>query len=111
VLSYEGSESEEKEILSTISERFARALSEHGFECRSDYDHDYYFSSCKIIDHENTLQGTTSFVFVEHFDEEGNIRVNIKSGTVAWHPFEPSDKYYWPERMGLSLIGRVCGDL
>ncbi len=94
VLSYEGTEEEESEILRTVSGVLTRTLSEQGFECTSDYGHDYFFSSCKIIDNENAVQGTSSFVFVEHLDEEGNIPVNIKSGTVAWHPFEPSDEYY-----------------
>lgn len=94
VLSYEGNAHEETEILRRISDRLCKPLTERGFACRSDYGHDYFFSSCKIIDNENAMQGTSSFVFVEHVDEEGNVRVNIKSGTVAWHPFEPSDKYY-----------------
>jgi hypothetical protein len=94
VLTYEGTEEEGGAVLSTISGRLTRALSERGFECRTDFGHDDFFSSCKTVDSESAIQGTTSFVDVEYIDELGNIKVNIKSGTVAWHPFGPSDTYY-----------------
>ncbi len=91
--------------LELISDRIVTALSNEGFECKSDYGHDDIYSSCFFEDSSWLVQATGTFVWVWYPDEKGQIPVWVTTSHVAYHPFELSKKHYrkWVEFMTLTI--------
>jgi len=104
VLTFKGEGSSEEEILASISARLEKVLEPQGFACEShetlaSRGHTVWYSTCRIFDVSNPLQGTQTYVTVKFPDDTGSARLQVQTGHVTVHPFTPSHKYFkrWTE--------------
>ncbi len=104
VLTFIGEETTEEDILASISARLEDVLKPQGFTCEShetleSRGHTVWYSTCRIVDHSNPLQGTQTWVTLKFPNDSGSARLEVHTGHVTLHPFTPSHKYFkkWAE--------------